>query len=59
MNTILKVKNLSVQNNYIDILKDISFDIKKGEILGIVWLFRISTNCFPIFLIGFNVVPGF
>lgn len=36
MNTILKVKNLSVQNNYIDILKDISFDIKKGEILGIV-----------------------
>lgn len=36
MNTILKVENLCVKNNDIDILKDISFDIKKGEILGIV-----------------------
>ncbi len=36
MDTILKVENLHVENNNIEILKNINFDIKKGEILGIV-----------------------
>lgn len=36
MKTILEVKNLYVNNRDIEILKDISFDIKKGEIIGIV-----------------------
>ena len=36
METILKVENLYVKNNGVEILNDISFDIKKGEILGIV-----------------------
>lgn len=36
MNTILKVNNLHVKNNDVEILKDITFDLKKGEILGIV-----------------------
>mgnify|MGYP003277236773 CR=1 FL=1 len=36
METILKVENLYIENNKVEILKDISFDIKKGEILGIV-----------------------
>lgn len=36
MKEILKVKNLSVNNNSVKILKNISFNIKKGEILGIV-----------------------
>lgn len=36
MNNILEVKNLYVNNKDVEILKDISFDIKKGEILGIV-----------------------
>ena len=36
MKEILKVKDLSVNNNSVKILKNISFNIKKGEILGIV-----------------------
>lgn len=36
MKEILKVKDLSVNNKGVKILKNISFDIKKGEILGIV-----------------------
>lgn len=36
MDTVLKVENLYIENNKVGILKDISFDIKKGEILGIV-----------------------
>ena len=36
MNTILKVENLYVKNNEVEILKDISLSIKEGEILGIV-----------------------
>ncbi len=36
MKTILKVDNLHVRNNDVEILKDITFDVKKGEILGIV-----------------------
>lgn len=36
METILKVENLYVKNKEVEILKNISFDIKKGEILGIV-----------------------
>lgn len=36
MSTILKVENLHVKNKDIKILQDISFDIKKGEVLGIV-----------------------
>lgn len=36
MKNILSVKNLNIKNNEVEILKDISFDIKKGEILGIV-----------------------
>ena len=35
MKEILKVKDLSVNNNSVKILKNISFNIKKGEILGI------------------------
>lgn len=36
MNTILKVKNLYLKNRDAEILKNISFDVKQGEILGIV-----------------------
>ena len=36
MKEILKVKDLSVSNKDVEILKNISFQIKKGEILGIV-----------------------
>ncbi|SCH86997.1 ABC transporter ATP-binding protein [Romboutsia sp. 1001713B170207_170306_H8] len=36
MNTILKVENLYVNNAEVEILRDISLSIKKGEILGIV-----------------------
>ena len=36
MKEILKVKDLSVNNNSVKILKNIFFNIKKGEILGIV-----------------------
>ena len=36
MKEILKVKDLSVSNKDVEILKNISFHIKKGEILGIV-----------------------
>lgn len=36
MSTILKVENLHVKNKDIKILHDISFNIKKGEVLGIV-----------------------
>lgn len=36
MKEILKVKDLSVNNNSVKILKNISFNIKKDEILGIV-----------------------
>lgn len=36
MDTILKVENLHVNNKGTEILNNISFDVKKGEILGIV-----------------------
>ena len=36
MDTILKVENLHVNNKNTQILKEITFDLKKGEILGIV-----------------------
>ena len=36
MNTILKVENLNIKNKEVEILKDISFQVKKGEIIGIV-----------------------
>ena len=36
MKEILNVKDLSVSNKDVEILKNISFQIKKGEILGIV-----------------------
>ncbi|WP_294405944.1 ABC transporter ATP-binding protein [uncultured Clostridium sp.] len=36
MNTLFEVKNLSVVNNNIKILKNIDFKINKGEILGII-----------------------
>lgn len=36
MNTLFEVKNLSVINNNIKILKNIDFEINEGEILGII-----------------------
>ena len=36
MKTILKVENLHIKNNDVEILKNITFDVKQGEILGIV-----------------------
>ena len=36
MDTILKVNDLHVKNNQVEILRNITFDVKKGEILGIV-----------------------
>lgn len=36
MDTILKVENLHIKNKEVEILSDISFQIKKGEIIGIV-----------------------
>ncbi|MGG7057842.1 ABC transporter ATP-binding protein [Clostridium nigeriense] len=36
MSSILKIKNLHINNKGTEIIKDISFDIKAGEILGIV-----------------------
>lgn len=36
MKEVLKVRDLSTNNNGVEILKNISFEIKKGEILGIV-----------------------
>ena len=36
MKTLLKVENLHIKNNDVEILKNITFDVKQGEILGIV-----------------------
>lgn len=36
MDTILKVENLHIKNKEVEILSNISFQIKKGEIIGIV-----------------------